>query len=247
MYICVKLSLRDLNFGPYPPHSTKIYICRLTTALRVHGGEFLSTLKARRMMFTVLTSDLRLRHKTLPWSFSIPLHKSARKILIWPSTRHYALVKVLAKSSTRYTLHQGCSNLVAVNTIRIKFLRSTSSKKNQLHRIAHALSHAVQSFGEVDPRGSYAPRVAWLPADVITTTAAVANVTCLRQLHQLLTSSRLCHPLTCCVSRHWLWPSLTVDFFARVDFLQSRCFLPSFSRRFHFCSPFLHILLLNEE
>ena len=215
MYICVKLSPRDLNSGPYPPHSTKIYICRLTTVLRVRDGEFLSTLKARRMMFTVLTSDLRLRHKTSPRSFSIPQHKSARKILIWPSTRHCVLVKVLAKSSTRYTLHQGCSNLVAVDTIKIKFLRSTSSKKNQLHRIAHAFSHAVQSFGEVDPRGLYAPRVAWLPADVITTTAAIANVTCLCQLHQLLTSSRLCHSLTCCVSRHWLWPPLTVDFFCK--------------------------------
>ena len=47
----------------------------------------------------------------------------------------------------------------------------------------------------------------------------------------------------------WLW--LYVDFdlwlFAIVDFLQSKCSLPSFSRRFHFCSIFLHILLLNEE
>ena len=32
-----------------------------------------------------------------------------------------------------------------------------------------------------------------------------------------------------------------------VDFLQSKCSLPNFLRRFHFCSPFLHILLLNEE
>ena len=46
---------------------------------------------------------------------------------------------------------------------------------------------------------------------------------------------------------HWLFAWLTVDFNARVDFLPSRCSLSSFSSRFHFCSPFLHILLLNEE
>ena len=35
--MCVKLPPRDLNPGPYPPHPTSIYICEVTTALRVHG------------------------------------------------------------------------------------------------------------------------------------------------------------------------------------------------------------------
>ena len=38
MYICVKLFLRNLNSGPYPPHPTSIYICEVTTALKVRGG-----------------------------------------------------------------------------------------------------------------------------------------------------------------------------------------------------------------
>ena len=45
----------------------------------------------------------------------------------------------------------------------------------------------------------------------------------------------------------WLFAWLTVDFNAIVDFLQSRCSLSNFLRRFHFYSPFLHIVLLNEE
>ena len=48
-------------------------------------------------------------------------------------------------------------------------------------------------------------------------------------------------PLT--LTGRWLWP-LT---FCLSWLLQSRCSLPSFSRRFYFCRPFLHILLLNEE
>ena len=68
----------------------------------------------------------------------------------------------------------------------------------------------------------------------------------------LLTSALV----TSSLPRHLLTSSLTrtltsVDFDLRltltVDFLQSRCSLPSFSRRFHFCSLFLHILLVNEE
>ena len=47
------------------------------------------------------------------------------------------------------------------------------------------------------------------------------------------------------------WPLTLTRFdrwlFAKVDFLPSRFSLSSFSHRFHLCSPFLHILLLNEE
>ena len=36
--MCVKFSPEDLNFGLCPPHPTNTYTCRVTIALRVHGG-----------------------------------------------------------------------------------------------------------------------------------------------------------------------------------------------------------------
>ena len=41
--MCVKLPLRDLNPGPYPPHSTSIYTCRVTTTPMVCSGRKLTT------------------------------------------------------------------------------------------------------------------------------------------------------------------------------------------------------------
>ena len=38
MYMCVKLSFRDLDLDPYLPHPTSIYIYGMTTAPRVHSG-----------------------------------------------------------------------------------------------------------------------------------------------------------------------------------------------------------------
>ena len=37
MYMCVKLSSRDLNLGHYPPHSTRTYTYGVITAPRVRG------------------------------------------------------------------------------------------------------------------------------------------------------------------------------------------------------------------
>ena len=34
--MCVKLLSGDLNFNPYPPHPTSIYICEVTTTPRVN-------------------------------------------------------------------------------------------------------------------------------------------------------------------------------------------------------------------
>ena len=34
--MCVKLLFGDLNFNPYPPHPTSIYICEVTTTPRVN-------------------------------------------------------------------------------------------------------------------------------------------------------------------------------------------------------------------
>ena len=36
--MCVKLPLRDLNPGPYPPHPTSTYTCEVSTAPRVRDG-----------------------------------------------------------------------------------------------------------------------------------------------------------------------------------------------------------------
>ena len=46
--MCVKLSFGDLNIDPYPQHRISIYICEVTTILRVHGGKkslFIKSLK----------------------------------------------------------------------------------------------------------------------------------------------------------------------------------------------------------
>ena len=37
--MCVKLPFRDLNSSLYPPHSTNIYTCKVTTTPRVRGGD----------------------------------------------------------------------------------------------------------------------------------------------------------------------------------------------------------------
>ena len=115
--------------------------------------------------------------------------------------RYHAPVKVLAKNSTCLTRHQGISDHVAADTIRIVLLRSTSSKKNRFHRIVHAPSRTTLRFGEVDLCAS---RTTGLPTDVISdvipTTAALADVTCLRQCHLIRWRHHLStcwrHPLT---------------------------------------------------
>ena len=37
--MCVKLPSENLNLSSYPPHSTSIYTCGVTTAPRVRGGQ----------------------------------------------------------------------------------------------------------------------------------------------------------------------------------------------------------------
>ena len=38
--MCVKLSPKDLNPNPYPPHPTSTYTCGVTIAPRVCGGNY---------------------------------------------------------------------------------------------------------------------------------------------------------------------------------------------------------------
>ena len=43
--MCVKIPSGDLNPDPCPPHPTSTYICRVTTAPKVRGGNALSYLE----------------------------------------------------------------------------------------------------------------------------------------------------------------------------------------------------------
>ena len=54
--MCVKLSPRDLNSGPYPPHSTSTYTCGVIIAPNVCGGGKLQLNKKREitLYFTFL-------------------------------------------------------------------------------------------------------------------------------------------------------------------------------------------------
>ena len=92
------------------------------------------------------------------------------------------------------------------------------------------------SSADVSPRWRHLPRhrhvIYWrhLPRHPLTSSAmASANVIC----HGTYWRHRW--------PDRWLWP-LT---FPQGWLFQSKFFLPSFSRRFHFCSLFLHIVSLN--
>ena len=128
-----------------------------------------------------------------------------------------------------------------------------SSVKNRLHRTFHASLQvsALKSCATIRRQSSSRARtrsddvIGYATSTLVTSSSHVIT-TCVSLL-TLALSQQLRHH--CSVDR-WSSP-LTVDF------LQSRCSLPSFSHRFHFCSPFyyyyyyyfffLHILLLNEE
>ena len=88
--------------------------------------------------------------------------------------------------------------------------------------------HVLVFPADVSPRWRHLPR--HLPTSSATSSSDV-----------------ICHII--CWRHRWVWPLTLTEgwLFARVDFLQSRWSLPNFSRRFHFCSLFLHFLLVNEE
>ena len=80
----------------------------------------------------------------------------------------------------------------------------------------------------------------------VSPSCVIVNVTCLRQP---LTSSFDFWRFDCWHSVgliYWLSKGWSLTF-SQSWLFAVQCSLPSFSRRFHFCSPFLHILLLNEE
>ena len=56
--------------------------------------------------------------------------------------------------------HQGSSDLVAADTVKIVFLRSASLEKNRFHRTGHTPSRVAISFDEVNPCTLHALRAA---------------------------------------------------------------------------------------
>ena len=60
--MCVKFSLRDLNPGPYPSHSTSTYICREITTPKVSDGKIAYGM-----------TPVTVRHCVLPCSSHIRL------------------------------------------------------------------------------------------------------------------------------------------------------------------------------
>ena len=45
VYMCIKLSLKNLIPKPYPIYPTSTYTCEVTLALRVHDGDIVVTCK----------------------------------------------------------------------------------------------------------------------------------------------------------------------------------------------------------
>ena len=44
--MCVKLPFKDLNLGPYSPHSTNIYTCGMAITPRVCSGRYKTYIKS---------------------------------------------------------------------------------------------------------------------------------------------------------------------------------------------------------
>ena len=146
--------------------------------------------------------------------------------------------------------HVYYSNYIFGGIAKIVLRRSTRWWKPHSHQRPHARSRAAQSFCVSLPRVSLSPNWChpWLHqchvslnyvsiqsfADVSATSSA--DVIC-----WLLTA------LTRTVDR-WLLPAVDFEWpltFLQGCLLQSRFSLPNFSRRFHFCNLFLHIMSLN--
>ena len=141
-----------------------------------------------------------------------------------------------------------CFDYVFEGTTEIVLRRSTHSWKPRRHRRLHVPPCAVQSCCSADHAPHALPRAAALfhappRASTVSLTSLLMSALVVPLLTSLACVIRWRHlltldiwPLTFQVDR-WLWP-LT---FLQVWLFLSRCSLPSFSRRFHFCSLFLHI------
>ena len=145
---------------------------------------------------------------------------------------------------TSHHCHEYCSDYISAGITEIVLLQSTRRWKPRSHRRLHAPSCITQSFC-VKAHAPHAPSSALVDVtrDVIRAASALPYISIQSFADVSATSSCWHHPLTFdhVDFGRWLW-SLT---FLHRWLLQSRFFLPNFSRRFHFCSLFLHIVSLN--
>ena len=167
--------------------------------------------------------------------------------------------------------HESYFDCTFASTTTIEFCWSIEPWKSRCHWSLHMPPHASKRFCTVItcPRAICAYTWSLLTSSIIssiphqpymtsssrlllmssrshllTSSPSLADVICLRQRWPVtveLTECWLCW--------RWMLTSLMVNRWlsTKVDFLQSRYSLLNFLHRFHFCSPFLHILLLNEE
>ena len=139
--------------------------------------------------------------------------------------------------------YKHCSDYGFEATIEIVLHRSTKPWKPQRRQRPHAPPRIAQSFCTVDHALHVPPSSATrlhAPSRSATRRHAPACANFLLLMSAL--GDVICHVIVDqTVYLRWLWP-LT---FLQGWLFQSRFFLPSFSRRFHFCSLFLHIVSLN--
>ena len=108
------------------------------------------------------TSNLQLGHKTYHCVDLPPIYSTSLKSSLSDhSCTSMRRSKFQRNFSMQLTRHKCCSNPVTASTIKIVFLQSTSSKKNQFHWKTHASSCVTWSFYIF----IYVPLL--LPADVI--------------------------------------------------------------------------------
>ena len=66
VYMCVKLLPRDLNPGPYPPHSTSTYTCKVIIAPKMCGNKMNIFLRVKFWSSVLMHW---MRHESDTWSF----------------------------------------------------------------------------------------------------------------------------------------------------------------------------------
>ena len=141
--------------------------------------------------------------------------------------------------------HDPCSDCVFTGTTKILLRWSTLSWKPDHHRSCHAPSRAAKRFCTKahafhTSSGSVTHLHAPSRARFLLLTSALGDViTATSSTDVISQSADVIVDQT--VDLSWLWPlTLTHGWL-----FQSRFFLPSFSRRFHFYSMFLYIVSLN--
>ena len=98
--MCIKFPPGDLNFSPYPPHSTNTYTCRVTTASKMHGSHLI---KVSLFKFCLLITMQRLESSDWGWliNFCYALFSDQ-------SYKNRAFVSTYPNEKLRYFSNQSC-------------------------------------------------------------------------------------------------------------------------------------------